>query len=244
MGSTFAPVMVRWLQSPSEAKIAPTITAMVALPDGGVLIAGNQAGAATDQSLRRHLYRLNPDGTINPNFQCDVDVNVPIDVTPVTCLAAQSDGKILIGGQFTNINGVPRRNLARLHSTGQVDLSFDPGTGPDGPVNVIVIQPDGKILLGGNFTHINGIPRARLARLTSGPISPLPRITARWTSASELTLTIGTRAGITYLLQSRAQLGTGAWKTVATFAGDGGPKVISENPNPSASQFYRVTTAP
>jgi hypothetical protein len=33
-----------------------------------------------------------------------------------------------------------------------LDNSFDPGTGPNVIVNTLAMQPDGKILLDGNFT--------------------------------------------------------------------------------------------
>ena len=40
---------------------------------------------------------------------------------------------------------------------------FDPNA--NGPVNVVVAQPDGKILLGGSFTSVLGVARNRMARL-------------------------------------------------------------------------------
>src|SRR5437867_2422328 len=42
----------------------------------------------------------------------------------VCSIALQSDGKILIGGLFTVINGTNRNYLARLNSDGNLDTSF------------------------------------------------------------------------------------------------------------------------
>lgn len=40
-----------------------------------------------------------------------------------------------------------------------------PNTGLNGPVNAIVVQPDGKILVGGSFTMIGDVTRNRIVRL-------------------------------------------------------------------------------
>ncbi|MDB6033208.1 MAG: hypothetical protein JWM16_3546 [Verrucomicrobiales bacterium] len=64
----------------------------------------------------------------------------------------QPDGKILIGGSFQSVNGQSRANVARLNSDGTLDPSFDPGQAADvGYVNAIMVQEDGKILIGGAF---------------------------------------------------------------------------------------------
>ena len=46
-------------------------------------------------------------------------------------------------------------------------MTFDIGTGFDNTVRVIDIQPDGKILVGGDFTKYNGTSRNRIVRLNS-----------------------------------------------------------------------------
>ncbi|HMG05333.1 MAG TPA: hypothetical protein VK581_07720, partial [Chthoniobacterales bacterium] len=91
----------------------------------------------------------------------------------VFSVVAQADGKILIGGDFTTIspNGGPavtRNRIARLNRDGTLDTAFNPNA--NGTVLTIVVQPDGRILVGGNFTSIGGQARNRMARLdaTSG----------------------------------------------------------------------------
>src|SRR6185436_652865 len=46
-----------------------------------------------------------------------------------------------------------------------VDPSFDPLVGPDQPVYTMALQPDGKLLIGGDFATVNHITRRRMARL-------------------------------------------------------------------------------
>jgi uncharacterized delta-60 repeat protein len=79
------------------------------------------------------------------------------------------DGKALIGGRFRTVNGVPRSGIARLNADGSLDASFDPGAGIGGStkrgVNAILAQPDGRIVIGGQFSQVDGVDRLCLARL-------------------------------------------------------------------------------
>jgi hypothetical protein len=50
---------------------------------------------------------------------------------------------------------------------GDVDPSFDPGTGANNNVNHIALQTDGKVLIGGGFTTVQGVSRNRIARLNT-----------------------------------------------------------------------------
>jgi len=50
---------------------------------------------------------------------------------------------------------------------GQVDLSFDPGSGVDNTVRAFAVQPDGKVVIGGDFSTVKGLLRPRLARLNA-----------------------------------------------------------------------------
>lgn len=50
---------------------------------------------------------------------------------------------------------------------GNPDATFTPGTGANGRVNAIAIKPNGKILIGGEFTSFNGASRNKVTRLNS-----------------------------------------------------------------------------
>ena len=75
----------------------------------------------------------------------------------------QADGKILVGGDFTNIGGQTRNRIARLDAATGVADSFNPNANDE--VDSIAVQADGKILVGGFFTNIGGQTRNRIARL-------------------------------------------------------------------------------
>jgi uncharacterized delta-60 repeat protein len=109
---------------------------------------------------RNGIARLNSDGSLDTSFDPGTGVN-----GSVHSISLQSDGKILICGLFSFYNGIERRGVARLHTDGSLDLTFDPGSGVDGSVHSISIQSDEKILIGGFFGFYNGIERRGVARL-------------------------------------------------------------------------------
>src|SRR5262249_6012375 len=84
----------------------------------------------------------------------------------VFSVAIQSDAKVLIGGYFTKVNGVNRNRIARLNANGTLDTSFQNGlAGADSGVYSIAVQTDGKLVIGGLFTTVNGVSRHQIARL-------------------------------------------------------------------------------
>ena len=66
-------------------------------------------------------------------------------VGTVSVVAAQADGKAIIGGDFSLVNGVSRSNLARVNADGSLDTTFNPGSGFNVAPKKIVVQTDGKI---------------------------------------------------------------------------------------------------
>lgn len=83
----------------------------------------------------------------------------------------QPDGKIIAAGSFTLFNSNPRNRLVRLDANGVEDTAFyaNLGTGFSGgtTVEAVAIQPDGKILVCGNFIWLNGNTRRGIVRLNS-----------------------------------------------------------------------------
>ena len=101
------------------------------------------------------------DDDIVSGFSPTINVGGVISATVV-----QPDGKMVIAGSFTHVNSQPRGNIARLNTDGSLDESFSITTSVTGPINTLALQGDGKIVLGGEFTEINSVPRTELARLT------------------------------------------------------------------------------
>jgi len=79
----------------------------------------------------------------------------------------QSDGKIVIGGAFTAFNGTFAGNIARLNPDGSLDTTFHTGAGMNGGVWSLLLQPDGKIIAGGDFTQFDSFSSPRIVRLNA-----------------------------------------------------------------------------
>jgi len=109
------------------------------------------------------LIRLNSDGSIDTSFVIGTGFNGYI-----ITLEVLSDGKILLGGDFTSYDGNSYNALIRLNSDGSIDTSFVIGTGfIGGLVNSIKQQLDDKILVGGSFTSYDGNSYNFIIRLNS-----------------------------------------------------------------------------
>ncbi len=108
-----------------------------------------------------NIVRFNNDGSIDNSFNAGSGAN-----NLIYALKIQSDGKIIIGGDFTTFNGNPRQRIVRLNSNGTFDFNFLAGTSADGSVNSIAVQPDGQILIAGAFSNVRGVSRNGIARLT------------------------------------------------------------------------------
>jgi uncharacterized delta-60 repeat protein len=112
------------------------------------------------------IIRLNTDFSIDDTFVYGTGFN-----GEATAVAIQPDGKILVGGNFTQYNGTARNRIVRLNTDGSLDTTFGIGSGFNQTVWSIVLQPDGKILCGGEFTLYSGSSRSKVVRLnTNGSI--------------------------------------------------------------------------
>lgn len=80
---------------------------------------------------------------------------------------SETNGKILIAGDFDTVDGQPAGRLLRLMPNGAPDPSFIPGAGANAAIRCLLILSDQKILIGGDFTQYDGTPRGRIARLKS-----------------------------------------------------------------------------
>jgi uncharacterized delta-60 repeat protein len=139
-------------------------------PDGKILIGGSFTSVGGTN--RNGVARLNADGTVDGSFK-DPNFNVYLvnlaAPNEVYCIAPQADGKIVTGGQFTSVGGVPRNCIARLNADGSVDGSFNPNASTN--VQCIALQANGAILIGGSFTNVGGMQRNYIARLnTNGTV--------------------------------------------------------------------------
>lgn len=126
--------------------------------DGKILIGGNFVqynGIAVNRILR-----LNANGSIDNTFSVGSGAS-----DEVFCITVQPDGKILIGGMFTQFNGAPANRIIRLNTNGTKDNSFNTGSGASDAVRAIALLSNNKIIVGGNFAQFNGVTKGKILRL-------------------------------------------------------------------------------
>ena len=158
-----------FLPSPQRTS---TATTLVSQPDGKIIVGGSFNVAAGVRSST--VTRLNPDGSYDSTFRPPL-ITGTVEGT-VFCLALQADGRILVGGAIRVVHGQQiTYGLIRLNADGSVDETFAVGTGTESGQSVLsfLIQPDGSIIVGGDFDHFNGSFRFGLAKLSStGALDP------------------------------------------------------------------------
>lgn len=94
-------------------------------------------------------------------------------VANVSSIAIQADGRALVAGAFSKVNGLDSSSIARLNQDGTLDSSFRSGTSVNYTVNQVALQPDGKIIIVGGFTQVGSQARNRIARLNAdGSLDP------------------------------------------------------------------------
>jgi uncharacterized delta-60 repeat protein len=132
----------------SSPAVDGLINALALQPDGKVIIGGQ---FETVRGIpRKNLARLNQDGSLDPSFQAEIGTNTCI------CIAILPNGKILASGGL----GYPT-GLRRLNSDGSLDPTFKKSIAMYGAILALVVQPDGKVVLGGDFFVVPqpGLPR-------------------------------------------------------------------------------------
>jgi uncharacterized delta-60 repeat protein len=134
-----------------------------AIDSNGKIYAGG-AFTAYKGVTANYIIRLNPDGTKDTGFDNDTAFD-----SSVTSIQLDSNGKIYAGGVFTSYKGVTENYIIRLNPDGTEDVGFDNTTGFGAPVNVIVIDSNGKIYVGGDFTSYKGTTANYIIRLYSEP---------------------------------------------------------------------------
>jgi len=289
----------RWTESPSAADAAVVLGGLfeetplelcryaVRLPDGGTLLALRDAmagGATAPGRIMRFDKNWQPDFSFTNHFEADPRC-------PLT-LKRQPDGNHFLAGLAGRMNGEEVSGLVRLNADGQIDAGFQCRTDNSwqGRVVDFAVQSDGRIIICGCFTRVNGIECQHLARLnpdgsldatfknpfislqqlnavrfpvhslaaTTDPTPAAPATAPEVATGPAETILIASfnrqdngavihftgSPGKTYILQAKDSLESADWTNVsATTADANGTGVFHDaDMNPHPSRFYRVAT--
>ncbi|MDR3456204.1 MAG: Calx-beta domain-containing protein [Verrucomicrobiae bacterium] len=129
--------------------------------NGGAFIGG--AFSSYNGILCNRIALITPNGAVDPTFNAGVGFN-----GDVNAMAFQTNGELLVGGNFTSYNGVARHYLALIRADGTLDTAFDPGTNLNAQVLALGVQPSGQVIVGGDFARVGGVSgQDHIARLNA-----------------------------------------------------------------------------
>ena len=201
-------------------------------PDGTIYITGTFT--SVNGTAINGVARLRADGSLDPSF------NPPSGAAggAVYHLLRQANGKIVIGGAFTSVNGQPVNRFARLEPDGSLDPSFTPGLGPINDVLTLALQGDGEVVAGGLFASYDGVSVGQIARIHGDPIYPTLQVLPFSGGMARFSWP-GWAAH--YNLQATLSLVSPDWQPLAIGAAWVGDHFLWTQQTTNSSQFYRLT---
>jgi uncharacterized delta-60 repeat protein len=236
--------------------------AMALQPDGKILVGGQFYNPDAT------LLRFNQDGTPDTSFNYDYDGS-PQGNKPIMAIAVQPDGKIILAGDFDLVRLNPDGSrdttfaspvslvspyamalqgdgkIVGFSSIGMVRVNADgrPDTGFHNEVSwvwAVLLQPNGRILIGGSFSTVNGFPIRNIARLNGGSSTPICLLTSSLcprTGQPQVLLT--GPAGAVVLIEATSDLRS--WTPLMTVTNTlSGVQVCDPAASGSPQRFYRV----
>ena len=135
---------------------------MATQSDGKILAGGTFTSYSGSTAVR--ITRLNTNGTLDTTFNIGNGIN-----NAVNALAVQADGKIVAAGAFITVSGSNKNYITRLNTNGSVDTgsTWNQGTGLSSTANILLLQSDQKIIVGGQFGTYSGSTVDGIARLNT-----------------------------------------------------------------------------
>jgi hypothetical protein len=203
-------------------------------PDGNVIIGGDfpTVGGVSRQGIAR----LGADGSLDASLDPGTGPN-----STVFAVGVQASGSVIIGGDFTTINGTNRFRYARLLSNGALDSTFNSTAGANSTVYTLAIQPDQDVIIGGAFTMVDGLPRGGVARIKGN--DPGLQLIGPILGSGRAMITISSRAGLIYALEASTDLVH--WTAINTLTASGPTLTFTDLSAGGFNQrFYRVRMGP
>jgi uncharacterized delta-60 repeat protein len=212
------------------------------LPEGGSSFEVYAIAARGDGKIYQGSYmisRINSDGSIDQSFAWS---RFNGGNGWVESVSVQQDGKPIVGGNFTSIEnwetgqGTNWNYIVRLNNDGSIDESF--GAGQSLANNTVVsvsAQLDGRILLGGFFTTVNGMPRSGIARL----LGDAPLLTTKRTHDGRI-VSSWPAAYTNHVLQTVSSVPSTKWLIVSNPPAVIGNMCVVTNPITSGNRFFRL----
>lgn len=123
---------------------------LIVLPDDSVIIVGDFG--SFNGVTRGNIARIKADGSVDPDFANGAGADAMI-----RHIEHSGDGGYIIGGNFSNYDGVSRSRIAKLYGDGSLDnsVTFDHSFAAGEWVDQIEVFDDGAVLAAGDFAPGN-----------------------------------------------------------------------------------------
>lgn len=159
------------LQTPDSGKLVlvGNFTYFMRKDYTGITLDGKRDSILVDSIRMEGVMRLNEDGSFDSTFNYDAARRRSYEGAngPIAASIIQADGKILLAGSFTRYHNQLTGGVVRLNPNGEIDPGFNMGAGPDDRVFMLTPLKDGRYLIGGLFSKVNGKEAHRLAVLNA-----------------------------------------------------------------------------
>jgi uncharacterized delta-60 repeat protein len=145
------------------------VSLLVSEPDASAFLAAVTTEQAESEETR--IVRLLYSGEIDTNFSNLLPPihglvhSIAFGRELQSSIQTNSYDLLYLGGEFSGAGDILSSNLLSLRRTGELNWALEPGEGPDAPVNIVLPEKDGTLLVGGAFTEFSGYPAHGLVRL-------------------------------------------------------------------------------
>jgi len=172
---------------PNDSVFAIEITS-----EGNILLGGRFTSISGVSS--NHLAQIDEEGVLDLSFRGQLGTGPNAFVSEIK---ADSQKRVLIGGEFTSVNSLNAGHFARLGSDGAVDTTFlsQLGAGFNLAVDEILFLAGDQMLLGGSFTTFQGLGPSRLLRISDAAV---------YNQSFNHSLGLGFNAGVRAVLEHRS----------------------------------------
>lgn len=158
-----------------DPQLIVTAIGKVVVQNNNHILIGGKFKIGSTSSQDRYILRLNSNGTIDSGFLGTIFTSNTM-YGGVFDIDIDLNGKILIAGNFDQVNGIQRNHIAKLCGVdGSLDIAFDPGLGPqhNNPIiGIMSIDSNNDVFINGQFTQYNGTPRNSLAKVINSNAGP------------------------------------------------------------------------
>lgn len=137
-----------------NAGVGGSFTALAEQSDGKIVVLRDPVAHALGELAPNTVTRLNANGSVDPTFQEATIDGVFMTAAGFARVLIDQNGKIVVWGRFSKINGQTVANVARLNANGTVDQTFQLSVSASSGVTAVTHQADGKIILGDEHGYV------------------------------------------------------------------------------------------